>query len=587
MGTSLRKKPGRKLSSSSSPFFLFFKILLPLGLWLSTQCLLWNVLEHRTIQTKTDKFYDYDHDHLNENKNTKSAMLKEFSTSGRTRTTTSSRFQNQTQANPKKMLLEKQPPSLQSDKNDKNIHIVFSTDCSGYQHWQGILLYYSALRVNQQGTITRIASGCTLEEQTRLQAEWQRIDPSKSKFQIHFAPSTAFGHKYKYSNKPGGLLHWLQHNNNNTGVINDDAVICLLDPDMILLKPITPQLVAHNWKVRNKNIHQVEWMDPATNIAQVLRVASLQDTGDAQAPTRVQTGFPAGQHFGVGGAWVQGMAKHARAVWQHFDKSKVCCPNATMSNMDNNSHHYQHCKCTLTSPSDAHSKYAVGPVYLATLEDWKRIAATWMEFVPHVHQQYPYLLAEMYSLTMAVADLELPWFQVSNYMITGGDVTSPTEGWTWIDDIIKQQQQQQQSNATNTIPKNNVDNNNLVHQICQGVDHYQPPTYTQDSSQLALPNTLHYCQRYNLEFDAQSFLFSKRKIPHDVFSCSDDAATTLPPVPFDIHELLSHAAKAQSSYWTTTQRRTLFALCHVSPILNWARQQYQEHACSSSSSSLG
>ena len=44
--------------------------------------------------------------------------------------------------------------------SSKNVHIVFSTDCSGYQHWQSIVLYYSLRRSGHLGPVTRVASGC-------------------------------------------------------------------------------------------------------------------------------------------------------------------------------------------------------------------------------------------------------------------------------------------------------------------------------------------------------------------------------------------------------------------------------------------
>jgi hypothetical protein len=72
----------------------------------------------------------------------------------------------------------------EDDFNKNHVDIVFTTDCSGYQHWQGILLYYSAQRVNHTGKITRIASGCTLEEdgiETRMakdRSHWIQISNS-------------------------------------------------------------------------------------------------------------------------------------------------------------------------------------------------------------------------------------------------------------------------------------------------------------------------------------------------------------------------------------------------------------------------
>lgn len=37
------------------------------------------------------------------------------------------------------------------------MHIIFSTDCSAYQDWQSIVLFYSARTVKQPSPITRIA----------------------------------------------------------------------------------------------------------------------------------------------------------------------------------------------------------------------------------------------------------------------------------------------------------------------------------------------------------------------------------------------------------------------------------------------
>lgn len=446
-------------------------------------------------------------------------------------------------------------------------HLVFSTDCSGYQHWQGILLYYSARRVQQPGVITRIASGCTPEQQASIREEWQRIDPTGTKFRVHFAPSTALhNQKYKYSNKPGGILHWLQHQQPPLLDTNDDGtVVCLLDPDMVLLKPITADLVViTQWTTRVVGRKQVEYIDEH-GVAQFLRVRALEEgTIFKSLPTRVMTGYPAGQHFGIGGAWVQGMTAHAKPAWQNFSKAIVCGG--------------EDAPCTKTSASDAAHKYGVGPVYLATVADWKRIAVEWWNFVPKVHSQYPFLLAEMYSLTMAVANLELPFSLFSSYMVTGADVSSPTEAWSWIDSLILQQQERHHHQHT-------------VAAICSGVDTATPPDWTgsiSDHKMSALPNTLHYCQRYKLDLsdtdntnssggaDENSFLFAKRKIPHDVFSCQQKQDTAS-PVPFDAQRMVLEASKKTS--WSMTERRSLFALCHVVPILNWARAIYQKEAC--------
>ena len=204
----------------------------------------------------------------------------------------------------------RKPRVFENDHPEESppVHIVFSTDCSGYQHWQGILLYYSARRIHQPGVITRIASGCTPEQQISIRDEWGRIDPTGSKFRVHFAPATTLHagdsnsnnsdtrtkkksqNNYKYSNKPGGILHWLQHHQPS---LDDNTVVCLLDPDMILLKPITADLVTqtithdHTTREEHETIQiraygkdQVEYYDDnESGTAQLLRVKSLLDDG--------------------------------------------------------------------------------------------------------------------------------------------------------------------------------------------------------------------------------------------------------------------------------------------------------------------
>ena len=77
--------------------------------------------------------------------------------------------------------------------------------------------------------------------------------------------------------------------------------------------------------------------------------------------------------------------------------------------------------------ADADSRYAVGPVYLAHVDDWRGLAEAWWAAMPKVHEQYPQLLAEMYALTMATANLTLPWSLVSHFMVSDPKTMSPTE----------------------------------------------------------------------------------------------------------------------------------------------------------------
>merc|ERR1719146_435739 len=43
---------------------------------------------------------------------------------------------------------------------DEDMHIVFSTGCNAFQHWQAEVLLNSAYHIKQCGKITRIVVGC-------------------------------------------------------------------------------------------------------------------------------------------------------------------------------------------------------------------------------------------------------------------------------------------------------------------------------------------------------------------------------------------------------------------------------------------
>ena len=70
---------------------------------------------------------------------------------------------------------------------DASFHVVFSTDCSFYQSWQTLMLFYSATQVKQQGTVTRIASGCDDAAKKELTELYDKLYPG-GRFNVHFTP---------------------------------------------------------------------------------------------------------------------------------------------------------------------------------------------------------------------------------------------------------------------------------------------------------------------------------------------------------------------------------------------------------------
>ena len=124
--------------------------------------------------------------------------------------------------------------------------MVFSTSCTPQQDWESMVFFYHAYKVRQVGTVTRIVSGCSPSDQRRQKEFFTSyIQPMNPSFAIHFTPDfanlkKASGHSYKYMNKPYGLQHWMAevlHMHNTTK--HDHDIIFLLDPDMILLRPMT------------------------------------------------------------------------------------------------------------------------------------------------------------------------------------------------------------------------------------------------------------------------------------------------------------------------------------------------------------
>ena len=172
-------------------------------------------------------------------------------------------------------------------------------------------------------------------------------------FYIHFTPDYSRvvpNDSYKYFNKPFGLLHWLQHGlglggntTTTTPTTLNDAIVMLLDPDMVLLRPMT-----HDFTDRD----DIEWIvdqehpEPATKV--------------------VRHGFPIAQQDGY-------LDNH----WMQLNLTYIV--NGPVRNKPN--------------PSDGPRIWNSGPPYMATVKDMYAMALKWADFVPRVHHVYPELYA--------------------------------------------------------------------------------------------------------------------------------------------------------------------------------------------------
>jgi hypothetical protein len=341
------------------------------------------------------------------------------------------------------------------NKIGKGYHLIFSTDCSKFQHWQSYLLFHSAYKVNQPGTVTRIASGCSKEE---IEAEntWHQEHITKvfgKNFFIHFTPefddvvdedgNSIVDDDYSYFNKPFGVQHWIENvigfaknGKEATGTLNnEDDIVILIDPDMVLLRPITGDFsnqkdLIFTHKDRNRTKFKVEH------------------------------GSPFAQKYLVG------------VYWQEMNLDKITKNSNSAAKSVNK--------------EDGLLFYQVGAPYIATMRDTYQIVLKWCEYGPRVYAQYPELLAEMYAYCIAAADVELPHTLVESLMVS--NVEARGEGWPMVD-------------ALNTD------------RICEISKHIV--TGDESVQSFSVPSVIHFCQKYFLA----NWFFSKYRSPTNIFEC--------------------------------------------------------------------
>ena len=253
------------------------------------------------------------------------------------------------------MLTIEEDEALETDADGIKYHLIFSTDCTPYQHWQSYLVYFTAMRIKQPGHVTRIASGCEDEEAKKMQ-EWfdNDIAPLSKRFHLQMTPhfSEVKNEKgetvgdYKFFNKPFGLKYWLEHSpqigyDADTGTFPDavkEDIVILTDPDMGLLRPLT----------RDFTNDQEVVIGPRRKNHILSRI--------------VGPGKPFAQVYGFG------------VQWSRLDLEKIAGPGSPASNVN---------------VEDGHRYYPVGPPYMGTVVDMHKISQKWTEFVPGVYEQYP------------------------------------------------------------------------------------------------------------------------------------------------------------------------------------------------------
>ena len=288
------------------------------------------------------------------------------------------------------MLTLDEDSALEIHSDSVRYQLIFSTDCSPYQHWQSYLVFFTAMKVKQPGHITRIASGCSNDEEKAMKIWFNtHIHGLSNRFHLHLTPyfsgvkndSGETVGDYKFFNKPFGLKHWMEQAE-NFSLNQEDDVVILIDPDMALLRPITGDFS------QERDV-----------------VVGIGRQGH-ELGTKVAHGLPFAQAYGLG------------TQWEKLDLDKIAGENSPAKKVDKENGFYY---------------FPAGPPYLATSRDMLAIARKWTEFVPRVHVQYPHLLAEMYAFCIAAAHLELRHQLIDSLMISKTNASG--EGWPLIDKI--------------------------------------------------------------------------------------------------------------------------------------------------------
>ena len=166
--------------------------------------------------------------------------------------------------------------------------MIFSTGCDLQQHWESYVFFYHAYKVQQPGNVTRLVSGCTKKEEMELeQFHETKIATMSNRFHVFFTPDfgsgASFGEEdYKYNNKPNSVYLWMKDilgmDQTDRPKEVEDGIVLLLDPDMVLLRPLLHDFSEQEMLYASTNESASHRPDPgATRVVQHGRPMAQQD----------------------------------------------------------------------------------------------------------------------------------------------------------------------------------------------------------------------------------------------------------------------------------------------------------------------
>ncbi|KAH9256960.1 hypothetical protein BASA81_004781 [Batrachochytrium salamandrivorans] len=283
--------------------------------------------------------------------------------------------------------------SLSSGFREDDIHIVFSTGCNLFQHWQAEVLLFSHIKVGQKGQITRVVSGCDTENVKREHANYlthpeglgddvvsleELKKSSHPHFHLHVTPSFPGAREFPWINKPMGLAHWLEHANPK------ESVIVIIDPDQFFMDKLR---IDGSRQVGSKSNPILCTLEGGCN------------NGDTDMVTK---GRPVAQQYGLGGGFVH---KH--------NVVGIVGPDSPAAKL---------------TETEAARHYSVGPPMMVHGEDLRKIMPLWVKYMQPVFQGDPGdIQADMYAYSLAAAHNELPHATYDQYMVSSPE----TDGEAW------------------------------------------------------------------------------------------------------------------------------------------------------------
>ncbi|GBG26236.1 Peptidyl serine alpha-galactosyltransferase [Hondaea fermentalgiana] len=287
--------------------------------------------------------------------------------------------------------------------DDGKLHIIFSSGCNYFQHWQSELLLATAKLVGQRGRITRIVSGCHDRSAETIQHRHQTFPAGKNdllvpmlelnrsvndEFGLYVTPSFEGARDFPWINKPSSIEYFMTHARPELDRLGE-TVVAILDPDFVFLRPLSQSET-----------------DPQDIIA-----SRGQDTNPARnSPIDwVRRGRPVAQRYGLEGHW---------ASYGRDSLLKIIG--------DANSPALSYTK------SEAARDTSVGPPLMLHVDDLAVLSKLWAKYMLPVLERGKDILADMWAYSIASAHLGLRHTTLDHYMVSVHGKSG--QGYTFVDE---------------------------------------------------------------------------------------------------------------------------------------------------------